>query len=268
MSSSLERSRGRRIRLVVAYDGTDFHGFARQNGLRTVQGVLEEQLERLLSHQIQVEGSGRTDKGVHAQAQVVHWDQPYGPPGDRYVHVLQNYLPRDIIPVHAMDVDSSFHARFSVLRKTYRYTLCRSKVPSVFDYRFQWNVSDLLDADMMRSASQDLVGKHDFTSFCAAAAPQQNKVREIYRIDIWETPLNVYIEVEGSGFLQYMVRIIVGTLVDIAAGRISVSAIPDILRAKSREAAGQTAPPHGLCLWNVEYPKIYGGGVLDLPSPL
>lgn len=268
MSSSLERSRGSRIRLVVAYDGTDFHGFARQDGLRTVQGVLEEQLGRLLSHPIQVEGSGRTDKGVHAQAQVVHWDQPYGPLGDRYVHVLRNYLPRDIIPVHAMNVDEHFHARFNVLRKTYRYTINRSGIPSLFGYRFQWNVAHAFDVSRIRDASKALVGEHDFTSFCAAAAPQPNKVREIYRIDVCEAGSNVYIEIEGSGFLQYMVRIIVGTLLDIASGRLPQNAIPDILLAKSREAAGQTAPPHGLCLWNVEYPEVYGGRVLDLPSSL
>lgn len=264
MNSCLEQSRGSRICLVVAYDGTDFHGFARQSGLRTVQGVLEDHLTKMLNCDLTVEGSGRTDKGVHARAQVVHWDQPYGPPAENYVYVLRRYLPADVIPLRATEVDSAFHARFSVRRKTYRYRIDRSFLQSVFDYRFAWHLHTDLDIAKMRKASRYLVGEHDFTSFCAASAPQENKVRRISRIDISESGAMLVVDVEGTGFLQYMVRIIVGTLVDVAIGRLSEDTIPAILRAKSRPSAGQTAPPHGLCLWRVEYPAHYVHCTLDL----
>ncbi|WP_326492629.1 tRNA pseudouridine(38-40) synthase TruA [Alicyclobacillus dauci] len=260
-----QESRGGRIRLVVAYDGADFHGFARQQGLRTVQGVLEDTLSNMLQVPILVHGSGRTDKGVHARAQVVHWDQPYGPPADRVVHVLRNRLPADIIPIQAREVDSEFHARFSVVRKTYRYALYRKPIPDVFTYRFSWHVAEPLNLAQMRLAASELVGEHDFTSFCAVAAPQENKVRRIYRVELQEDrDGNLYVFCEGSGFLQYMVRIIVGTLVDVGLGSINADAMPAILAARDRAASGRTAPPHGLCLWNVEYPTVYGGRVLDL----
>ncbi|GEO26758.1 tRNA pseudouridine synthase A [Alicyclobacillus acidoterrestris] len=264
MSTKSVESRGGRIRLVVSYDGADFHGFARQKGLRTVQGVLEDTLSNLLGTSIEVHGSGRTDKGVHARAQVVHFDLPYGPPADRIVHVLSRRLPNDIIPISASQVDSTFHARFSVVRKTYRYHIFRGNLPDVFKYRFSWHVPEALDIAAMRRAAAHLVGEHDFTSFCAAAAPQENKVRIIYQLCIEASGEDLYLYCAGSGFLQYMVRIITGTLVDVGLGSISAERLPDILAARSREAAGRTAPAHGLCLWNVEYPIVYGGRVLDL----
>lgn len=266
MSSSREQSRGRRICLVVAYDGTDFHGFARQRDLRTVQGVLEEHLTRMLDSPIQVEGSGRTDKGVHARAQVVHWDQPHGPTADKYLHVLRRQLPWDIIPLRSTEVDTQFHARFSVERKTYRYTIDRHPVQRLRDYRFGWHLQADIDVERMRRASGYLVGEHDFTSFCAASTPQENKIRQIFRIGISEEGALLRVDVEGNGFLQYMVRIIVGTLIDVAMGGFPEDATRQMLCAKSRSSAGQTAPPHGLCLWNVQYPKDYADCTLDLDN--
>lgn len=268
MNATLQQSRGERIRLVVAYDGGGFHGFARQSGLRTVQGVLEETLSDMLGTTIEVHGSGRTDKGVHARAQVVHYDQPYGPPADRVVHVLERRLPPDVIPVSAVAVDSDFHARFSVVRKSYRYALYRRKTPDLFQSRFTWHLRDSLNVEAMSVAAQFLVGSHDFTSFCAAAAPQQDKVRTVYRVDVVDEDDNLYLYCEGNGFLQYMVRIMTGTLVDVGLGQIEASAIPSILQGRDRTLSGQTAPAHGLCLWNVEYPMVYGGKVLDLPERL
>lgn len=268
MSREIGRSRGWRIRLVVAYDGANFHGFARQTGLRTVQGVLEETLSDMLGVAIEVHGSGRTDKGVHARAQVVHWDQPYGPAADRMVYVLKHRLPSDVIPLAAATVDEQFHARFSVVRKTYRYHIWRGAMPDLFRYRFSCHVPEQLDTDGMRQAAQCLIGEHDYTSFCAAAAPQANKVRQIYQLHIEEAHDDLYIFCEGSGFLQYMVRIIAGTLIDVGLGSIAAADMPGILAAKSREVAGRTAPAHGLCLWNVEYPAVYGGKTLDLQDEL
>lgn len=264
MSVERDTGRGGRIRLVVAYDGSGFHGFARQSGLRTVQGVLEDTISGMLGVPVQVHGSGRTDAGVHARAQVIHFDQAFGPTADRYVHVLSRRLPADIIPVKATEVDSGFHARFSVVRKSYRYSVHKSKIPDVFRYRFTWNVPTALDLTAMRRAANHLVGEHDFTSFCAAAAPQENKIRTLYRFDIEETDDEILFYCEGNGFLQYMVRIMVGTVVDVGLGKFLDTAVPDMLSARSRASAGRTAPPQGLCLWNVEYPPEYGGKVLDL----
>lgn len=261
-------SRGRRIRLVLGYDGSGFHGFARQEGLRTVQGVLEDELRRMLGVDILVEGSGRTDRGVHARAQVVHFDLPYGPPADRMVHVLRRRLPADLLPRDAGEVDEGFHARFSVVRKTYRYTLDLAPLPSLYWYRFSWHHPEPLDLAAMQEAARHLLGEHDFTSFCAAEARQRDKVRRIDRVEFRQDGSRLHIEFEGNGFLQYMVRILVGTLVKVGRGQERPDRIPLILEARDRRLAGETAPPHGLCLWNVEYPPEYGGKVIDLADDL
>ncbi|MCL6516898.1 tRNA pseudouridine(38-40) synthase TruA [Alicyclobacillus sp.] len=241
-----------RIRMQVAYDGTDFHGFARQRGLRTVQGTLEEAIGRILGMAVEVEGSGRTDAGVHARSQVVHWEQPYGPPPERYPEVLRRVLPEDLIPLQADLAPPGFHARFSAKRKTYRYTIQRARVPDVFTHRYAWHVPVALDLAKMRDAAQQLVGEHDFTSFCAAATPVEDKRRVIHeiRLEERETYLDVYCT--GNGFLQYMVRIIVGTLVDIGMGRLD-RPVAEILHARDRRLAGRTAPAKGLTLWEVVY---------------
>ncbi|MBX5435828.1 MAG: tRNA pseudouridine(38-40) synthase TruA [Alicyclobacillaceae bacterium] len=244
----------RNIKLTIAYDGTDFHGFARQRGLRTVQGVLEEALERVLGRPTQVNGSGRTDAGVHARAQVVNWTQEYGPPPERYPVLLQRLLPPDIVPLEAAEAVPAFHARYSALRKTYRYTIHQAPVEDVFTRRYTWHVPQRLDLDAMRAAAAYLVGEHDFTSFCAAATPVENKVRTIERIRLDVRGSYVDLWCTGNGFLQHMVRIIAGTLVDVGMGRIRPCEMPAILAARDRRAAGQTAPARGLVLWQVEYP--------------
>jgi tRNA pseudouridine38-40 synthase len=251
-----------KIKLTIAYDGTDFHGFARQKGLRTVQGVLEDALGRILGRPVEVFGSGRTDAGVHARAQVVHWTQEKGPPAERYPYVLRRVLPSDIIPIEATEVPDDFHARFSVLRKTYRYTIQRAPVEDVYTYRYAWHQPLPLRLDIMQEAAQCLVGEHDFTSFCAAATPVEDKRRTIYDITLQERDTYLDVYCTGNGFLQYMVRIIVGTLVDLGQGRLKRS-VEEILAAKDRTLAGRTAPAKGLTLWNVEYPPT---AALD-PNP-
>ncbi|MCL6454793.1 MAG: tRNA pseudouridine(38-40) synthase TruA [Alicyclobacillus sp.] len=244
-----------RIKLEIAYDGTDFHGFAKQRGLRTVQGVLEETLARILKCSVEVYGSGRTDAGVHARAQVVHFDVPYGPPADKYVYMLRRGLPRDVVAVRAEQVPDSFHARFSVRRKTYRYTVQTAPVPDIFTQRYSWHEPLALDIGRMRAEAVHLVGEHDFTSFCAAATPVEDKRRTLYRVDVVQDGSYVHIWCTGNGFLQYMVRIIAGTLVDAGAGRLRMS-VRDILAACDRTRAGRTAPPWGLALWAVDYGTV------------
>lgn len=268
MSTGTEQGRGERICLVVAYDGAGFHGFARQTGLRTVQGVLEDTLSDMLGMNIEVHGSGRTDKGVHARAQVIHFDLAYGPTADRMVHVLRRRLPSDIIPVSTLAVDSTFHARFSVVKKSYRYRLHLAPLPDVFTYRFSWHIREALSLPDMLQAATAFVGTHDFTSFCAAASPLEDKVRTVTSVNITRQGDELVLDFEGTGFLQYMVRIMVGTLVDVGLGTFRPTAVADMLYARDRTKAGRTAPPHGLTLWNVEYPIEYGGKVLDPTSVL
>lgn len=242
-----------KIKLTIAYDGTDFHGFARQRGLRTVQGTLESTLERILGGSVEVHGSGRTDGGVHARGQVVHWEQQQGPPAERYPYLLRRVLPPDIIPLQADVVPDDFHARFCVDRKTYRYTLQRAPVEDIFTHRYSWHVPGSLNLDAMQVASLALVGTHDFTSFCAAATPVQDKRRTIYDITLQERDTYIDLYCTGSGFLQYMVRIIVGSLVDCGQGKLR-RPVSEILEAKDRTVAGRTAPAKGLTLWEVQYP--------------
>ncbi|GMA50432.1 tRNA pseudouridine synthase A [Alicyclobacillus contaminans] len=241
-----------KIKLTIAYDGTDFHGFARQRGLRTVQGTLESTLQRILRTPVEVFGSGRTDAGVHARAQVVHWTQAQGPPADRYPYLLRRALPPDIVPIEAVEVPDWFHARFSVIRKTYRYCIQRAPVPDVFTHRYTWHQPQPLSLEAMERAAAVLVGTHDFTSFCAVATPVGDKRRTIYEIRLEERGSYLDIYCTGNGFLQYMVRIIVGTLVDIGQGQLRRE-IADILAARDRTRAGRTAPASGLTLWDVQY---------------
>lgn len=241
------------VRLDVSYDGTDFHGFARQPGLRTVQGTLEEVLARLLSTEIEVFGSGRTDAGVHARAQVVHFEQESGPPPERYPRVLARLLPRDIVVTSGSEPPPGFHARFSVRQKTYRYTLQRAKTEDVFTRRYVWHLPEELDLARMADAAKHLVGTHDFTSYCKAGTPIEDKVRTIFALNLQERGSYVDLICTGSGFLQNMVRIIAGTLVDVGMGKMTPEAVLQSLRARDRRSAGRTAPPNGLTLWQVEY---------------
>ncbi|WP_233095910.1 tRNA pseudouridine(38-40) synthase TruA [Alicyclobacillus sp. SO9] len=242
-----------KIKLVVSYDGTDFHGFARQPKVRTVQGELESTLTRLLTCPTEVVGSGRTDAGVHAKAQVVHFHQDKGPEAKRYPYILRRSLPKDIVVTSACEVDSNFHARFSAVGKTYRYTLQTSRVEDIFTSRYAWHVPGKLNLNPVERALPYFIGEHDFTSFCASATPVKDKVRRLTELRLEAEGSFVHVYCSGTGFLQYMVRIIVGTLVDIGRGRLHPDSIPRILEARDRRLAGQTAPPNGLILWKVHY---------------
>lgn len=250
-----------KIRATVAYDGTEFHGFARQTRLRTVQGVLEEKLSALVGQPTEVFGSGRTDAGVHARAQVVHWEQTAGPPPERYPLIFRGSLPRDVVMVDAKAVSAEFHARFSAVGKTYRYTIQTAPQPDVFTRRYAWQMSAPLDRVAMEQAAAHLTGEHDFTSFCAAATPVVNKVRTVSGITLHQDGSYLHLYVTGSGFLQHMVRIVTGTLVDVGLGKLDTVAIPEILTGRDRRLAGKTAPPEGLCLWEV----VYDEDALDQP---
>ncbi|AUS12379.1 tRNA pseudouridine(38-40) synthase TruA [Bacillus subtilis] len=244
-----------RLKCTISYDGHLFNGYQVQPGKRTVQDELEKALAVLhkSKERIPVVSSGRTDSGVHAAGQVIHFDTPLAIPAERWPYALNALLPDDIVVKQAEIADDGFHARFSAVKKEYRYFVYTEKHPDVFKRHYAYHFSYRLNVQDMREAAKHLIGTHDFTSFCAAKTEVQDKVRTIYELDWTETDDGLQMRITGSGFLYNMVRIIVGTLLDAGIGKISPDDVKSMLEAKDREAAGRTAPGHGLYLWNVYY---------------
>lgn len=239
---------------MIAYDGTDFHGFQRQRGLRTIQGVLEDTLKKITGVEHTIFGSGRTDAGVHAYGQVCHFDTKTPIPTERLSYILRRMLPRDIVVRSAEEADSSFHARKSCYWKTYRYQIETTPVPDLFFRRFRTHRPIQLDLERMKEASQYLVGTHDFTSFCSVHTDKENKVRTIYDLRLEKDTSGVItMWITGNGFLYNMVRIIMGTLFEVGRGSWQPNMVEKALDAMDRRAGGPTFPPEGLMLWQVSY---------------
>ncbi|WP_039076404.1 tRNA pseudouridine(38-40) synthase TruA [Bacillus sp. MSP13] len=244
-----------RMKCTISYDGHLFYGYQVQPGKRTVQNELEKALAVLhkSKERIPVVSSGRTDSGVHAAGQVIHFDTPLSIPAERWPYALNALLPDDIAVKQAEIADDGFHARFSAVKKEYRYFVYTEKHPDVFKRHYTYHFSYHLNVQNMKEAATHLLGTHDFTSFCAVKTEVQDKVRTIYELDWTETNDGLQMRIIGSGFLYNMVRIIAGTLLDAGIGKISPDDVKSMLEAKDREAAGRTAPGHGLYLWNVCY---------------
>jgi tRNA pseudouridine38-40 synthase len=243
----------RRLKCIVAYDGTDFSGFQVQPGQVTIQGELEAALKRITGETIQVFGSGRTDAGVHARGQVIHFDTNSNIPLEKWRLVLNNQLPEAIVVRSVEEVDESFHARFNVKSKEYRYCIDNNPVPDVFRHRYADHIRFPLDVEAMRQAARHLVGEHDFTSFCSAKTFVEDKVRTVYELKVERCGGEIWVTCRGNGFLYNMVRIIVGTLVEVGQGKRHPDEMRAILLARDREAAGKTAPAKGLTMWEVVY---------------
>ncbi len=246
----------RKIKLTVAYDGTAYSGFQKQSGsgLRTIQSELENALSVLAKRPVPIVGAGRTDAGVHALGQVVHFETgAWTIPTERIVLALNARLPDDIAAVSAEEVEPDFHARYSAVAKTYVYSIYNRKIPSPFrrlySYHFPWP----LDVDAMQQAAGHLVGQHDFSSFQASGRPVKSAVRTLFGAEVVTDKPMVRIVVRGDGFLYQMVRIIAGTLIEVGRGRLDPDMLPGIIASRDRSRAGQTAPPHGLRLERVEY---------------
>ncbi len=246
----------RNVKLTVAYDGTDYHGFQHQgrSDRPTIQSKLEEAIATITKSPHRIHGSGRTDAGVHALGQVVSFTTSATIPTERFVPALNSVLPQDIVVCQAEEVAVDFHARFSAKKKTYRYYLDVGPVPNVLTRRYAHFASGVLDLEKLALGAQSLVGEHDFASFQASGSSVKTTVRRLYRVDVGSLVDGlVTIEVEGNGFLYNMVRIIVGTLLQVGKGRLQPADVERILLAKDRGCAGPTAPAHGLCLLRVDY---------------
>jgi tRNA pseudouridine38-40 synthase len=248
----------RNLKLVLAYDGTDFSGWQVQPGTETIQGTLAAAVERVTGEKVLPQGSGRTDAGVHALAQVASFVTQSPIPEENLVIALNDVLPSAIRVLEAVEAPPEFHARKSACAKTYRYRIYRGAICPPFLARYVWHYPYLLDEDEMRAVAGLIVGEHDFTSF-AAVDPERgheeavSNVRQIFS-STWERQGDefVYI-VRGSGFLHHMVRNLVGTFLLGGKKTLGASDLTRILEARSRSQAGATAPASGLCLVSVEY---------------
>jgi tRNA pseudouridine38-40 synthase len=245
------------FKLTIAYDGTNFSGWQFQPNRRTVQGAVQEAWQQITGEVVSVSATSRTDAGVHALGQTIGVESGTHLMADQLFNALNATLPRDVIVKHVEGAAAGFHATRDAKGKHYRYSICNSRSRPLFERSYVWHVPKPLDVDVMNRAGQVLVGTHDFASFQAAGSDRETTVRTIHAIGvrrgIGELESRVEIDVEGDGFLYNMVRIIAGSLVDIGAGRRDEKWLADALIARDRRAAGQTAPPQGLCLLKVYY---------------
>lgn len=248
------------IALTVAYDGRPFAGFARQPGLETVQGRLETALATALRREVVTVGAGRTDAGVHALGQIVSFDAYGGEPEPRRLRRALDALSGDgIVVTDVREARQGFSARFDAVSREYRYRIVDGPVSPLFLDAFVWHVSKPLDVASIAEAAAHLIGEHDFKSFCVTESAEGK--RTVRRLDAVEVLREEHlgercltVRVVGNAFLHSMVRVIVGSLVEVGTGRRAAGWVADALAARDRSAAGPTAPPHGLTLWRVEYP--------------
>ncbi|WP_427137802.1 tRNA pseudouridine(38-40) synthase TruA [Psychrobacillus psychrodurans] len=246
-----------RLRAIISYDGSQFSGYQVQPGKRTVQLEIERVLETIHKGAVvKVVASGRTDAGVHATGQVIHFDSPLTFPLDRWCTALNVQLPGDIRILSVEQVSDDFHARYHAIGKTYRYIWSLSEIHSPFERDFSVHADRYKpDIASMQEAAQHLLGTHDFSSFCAAKTNVNDFVRTIYSInfEVKKETQQLHMVISGSGFLYNMVRIIAGTLWEVGIRKKSVESLSEILLSCSRKEAGKTAPAHGLYLEKVAY---------------
>ncbi|WP_347343057.1 tRNA pseudouridine(38-40) synthase TruA [Peribacillus frigoritolerans] len=243
-----------KYKCVIAYDGTDFAGYQVQPEKRTIQSEFEAVLAQMHKGTIiKVTASGRTDSGVHAKGQVLHFESPLTFPTENWIKAFSALLPTDIIALEVDIVHDDFHARFHTTGKEYRYIVARSKLRDPFKRNYAYHYPYPLNVEAMREAISYLIGTHDFTSFCSAKTEVVDKVRTIKEMDFEESDDFLVFRFVGEGFLYNMVRILVGTLLDVGSGKMSPHDMSGILDKKDRSFAGKTAPAQGLYLWKVFY---------------
>ena len=243
----------RNLRLELCYDGTRYRGWQRLPGVEnTIQGKLEKTLSRILEEPIEIIGSGRTDAGTHALGQVANFHCINRMPSEEILRKLREFLPEDMGVYSCKEVSPRFHARLNALEKTYCYRLWNSEEPCVFQRRYVYGDSRPLNLEAMEQAAEHLVGTHDFSAFCGNKNQKKSTVRTIYRIEILPKGHELQFLFTGDGFLYHMVRILVGTLLEVGRGEREPETI-SALFGKRRELAGQTVPACGLCLMEVKY---------------
>lgn len=272
----------RKILLTVAYEGSGFHGFAYQDGVRTVEGALADAVRAACGHEAVITGASRTDAGVHAYGNLASFDTDSTIPAEKFAAALNTKLPQDVRVVCAKEVAPDFHPRKTGWKKTYEYRILNAELPDPMLGRYTYHYRAPLDVHAMGQAAKALVGEHDFTSFCSVHSLSETRVRTIYDClvltrdaypadlfpagcgqdrDARQQAQLVVIRVSGSGFLYHMVRIIAGTLLDVGRGRLSAEDIPRILEARDRSAAGATLDAQGLFLLGYEKNDVHNDSV-------
>ena len=241
------------LKLILEYDGTAYHGWQVQPGLPTIQGVLQEMAKRISGEEVRITGAGRTDAGVHALGQVANFRTRKEVTPDRWQRAFNGLLPADIVVRCVEIVPVEFEARRSAKDKTYRYTILNAPHPSALERHCLLHISDPLDVTRMAEAAATLVGEHDFSAFRAADGNVHHSVRQIYEARFVTEESRLHFVVRGNGFLKHMIRIVVGTLLDVGRGKLGLDRFRDILHSRDRQQAGKTAPSHGLCLMQVDY---------------
>lgn len=243
----------KRIKLTIAYDGTNYCGWQIQPNGITVEEVLNKALSKMMGEEIVVIGASRTDSGVHAMGNVAVFDTDTTIPPEKIGVALNQKLPDDIVIVKSEEVPLNFHPRYCDCSKTYEYHIINTRIPIPTKRLTNYFVSYVLDIEKMRQAASYLVGEHDFISFCNVRTDVENTVRTISDLDILVNGNEIIIRITGNGFLYNMVRIIVGTLIRVGRGFYEPEKVKEILEAKDRRAAGVTAPAHGLMLVEIKY---------------
>lgn len=243
----------RRVKLTIAYDGTNYCGWQIQPNGITIEEIVNKALSKLTGEKIVVIGASRTDSGVHAMGNVAVFDTETTIPPERVAMAVNRILPEDIVVVKSEEVPLDFHPRYCDCEKTYEYHIVNTRIPIPTKRLTNYFVSYELDLDKMREGASYLIGEHDFASFCNIKTDVESTVRTVKELEILENGEEITIQISGNGFLYNMVRIIVGTLIRVGRGFYEPVQVKEILEAKNRKAAGVTAPPHGLMLMEIRY---------------
>ena len=246
-----------RIALMVEYDGGSYHGWQAQTGLHTVQHVLEYALSQVADHDVSVVCAGRTDTGVHATNQIVHFDTVSERTIRAWIHGANSFLPKDVCVKWGREMPEDFHARFSASSRRYRYVIYNAPIrPALLRCNVTWQYRQL-DHRLMHEASQFLLGEQDFTSFRALECQSKTPMRNVHSLQVIRNGDFIIIDISANAFLHHMVRNIAGVLIAVGSGRKPVSWVQDVLQAKDRKLGAETAPPYGLYLVGVVYPPEF-----------
>lgn len=243
--------------LTIEYDGSAYHGWQRQKNEPTIQEEIETAISAITQQKVILIGSGRTDAGVHALGQTANFHCETNLSPRILLKGLNSLLPGDIVIRACKEADSSFHARYDVISKTYQYKICNQDLPIAVGRQFSWYIRKKLDLNQMKKTMNYILGTHDFKAFEATGSPRSHTIRTVFHADISETENGFLLfTIKADGFLRYMVRNLVGTLVEVGHGKILPEEMEKILCSKNRQNAGATAPPHGLYLISVDYPPF------------
>lgn len=241
------------IKLTIEYDGTNYFGWQVQPEVSSVQGEIKKAIKILTNEDIDLTGAGRTDRKVHARGQVANFMTNSSIPAEKFSYAINKYLPQDISIVKSEEVDINFHSRYDAIGKEYRYLIYNTHIRSSLLRNYTYHVPYNLDFKKMDIAKDFFLGTHDFSAFMSTGSSIENTVRTIYAVSLCQKNNIICFEVQGNGFLYNMVRIMVGTLIDVGSGKIRPESIPIILKSKDRKKAGHTAKPQGLYLEKVYY---------------